>query len=555
MITLLLVDDEPMLLQSMVDNDWASIGIGAVRQAASGQEAAEVLKAHPVDIVVTDIRMPGMSGLELSKHIRAHYPHIKCILLSGYGEFSYAREAIEHGIVSYLLKPIQDEHLLAEVGRTSARIGEERKQAGSTNRAVQVLRSHLPKLRARLLAELLQGELHQLSGLQERLDEYELSFVQDAECALVMLRLEQMFRSDYAQDEVLFAYAVRNIACELLERGYMVWPGDIKRGYVCLLLQSRVHAAARTGGAEARLLPADDSPPAPVDAILLNQVLRELQQQVAALLNGRISALVQPCVNFPGELPARYRELVNEMRKIPRSEQSFVLVSGQFLPLVQPLHAMYTPPSLQQLLEGGRWQDARTKVDEILTEMASRNAETEESMRELYHTLRNALAYIAHLKGKTLPELVGWQSEVPESSPVFRRSELMRQWCADVLAGVEKAGTSEAPDPRRELLAKIHRFIESNISGDVSLQSIADHVDLHPVYLSSLYKQEAQENISDYIMRYRMEKAAMLLKSTNTRIYELAGMLGFVNPPYFSKLFKAYYKATPQEYRDRFYER
>ncbi|MFH0070860.1 response regulator, partial [Peribacillus sp. NPDC056705] len=66
MITLLLVDDEPMLLQSMVDNDWASIGIGAVRQAASGQEAAEVLKAHPVDIVVTDIRMPGMSGLELS---------------------------------------------------------------------------------------------------------------------------------------------------------------------------------------------------------------------------------------------------------------------------------------------------------------------------------------------------------------------------------------------------------------------------------------------------------------------------------------------------------
>ncbi|MBD2846991.1 response regulator [Paenibacillus sp. IB182496] len=531
MIELLLVDDEPMLLQSMIDNDWDAIGIGAVRQASSGQEAAEVLKTHRIDIVVTDIRMPGMSGLELSAHIRDHYPHIRVVLLSGYGEFAYAREAIAYGIVSYLLKPIQDEQLLAEVGRVAAGILKERRHAGDAARAALALRTHLPELRARLLGELLDGTAP-AAELEARLQEYELAFRPGAACALVLLRLEQAFREDKPQDEALFGYAVRNMAAELLGSAYAVWPGGGEGGYLPLLLLS----------------PGETPPP-------LLDLLAELQRQVETLLKGRVSALVQPQTQFPGELPSHYRELRNELRKIPRSARGFVLEGGQPRVLAQPLHALYAPPTLQHLLEGGRWQDAQTRLEELLAALASSEAETEEYLHEVYHALRGALVYAAHLQGKTLQELAGWQAELGEDSPVLRRPELMAEWTAAVLRQAEASAGGETADPRRELIAKIHRFIERNISGDVSLQSIADHVELHPVYLSSLYKQETEENISDYIMRYRMEKAAMLLRSTNTRIYELAGMLGFVNPPYFSKLFKAYYKATPQEYRDRFDER
>ncbi|MNC20219.1 Multiple antibiotic resistance protein MarA [compost metagenome] len=110
---------------------------------------------------------------------------------------------------------------------------------------------------------------------------------------------------------------------------------------------------------------------------------------------------------------------------------------------------------------------------------------------------------------------------------------------------------AEYNDHKRQLLARIHRFIEDNLARDVSLQSIADHVNLHAVYLSSMYKQETGDNLSEYIMRYRMEQAAVLLRSTEIKIYELASRLGFQNPPYFSKLFKNYYGITPQEYRDR----
>jgi len=100
------------------------------------------------------------------------------------------------------------------------------------------------------------------------------------------------------------------------------------------------------------------------------------------------------------------------------------------------------------------------------------------------------------------------------------------------------------------VVQRVRQFIDERLASDVSLQAIADHVFLHPVYLSKVYKLETGESISDYLFRIRMDRAAYLLKNTHHKIYEITSMLGYQNVPYFIKVFKRHFGKTPQEFRD-----
>lgn len=535
MIQLLLVDDEPVLLKSMVENDWARIGVGYVFQAASGLEAAEVLKKTPIDIVVTDIRMPGMNGLQLCEHIQEHYPRTKCILLSGYGEFEYARQAIKFGTVNYLLKPIKDEELMDEVSRVKKLTQQEWEHVGSLERARQTLHVHLPLLRSNLLNNLLSGGSLSSSALTERMKEYQLPFVTGMDCSFILVRMEGAFGNSEEGDFLLFEYAVHNIACEILEADYDVWYCKDSFGYLCFLLQDKV----KDGSLDK------------VDDKALEKSAYELQLKVAGFLKGQISVLISDWGVFPDELAVHYRKSLNEFRKVPRSDREITIMSGKPRVQSRSLQSLYSPPSIGQLLEAGRWADARNKLSDVFEEMSSKKMDTEEHMMEVIYTLMNAFLYIAHLQGKTLMEVSGWETDVTADPRTLYRTDRVMEWAVGVLQSMESGSIREFKDSKSQLISKIHRFIEAHIANDVSLQTIADHVNLHPVYLSSLYKQEMKENISDFIMRYRMEKAGVMLGSTDIKIYELASQMGFQNPPYFSKLFKNYYGVTPQEYRDR----
>lgn len=533
MSRLLFVDDEPVILNSMIANDWHAIGIKEVYKAASGLEAVEWLERVSIDIVVTDIRMPGMDGLQLCKYVQEHHPLTKCILLSGYGEFEYAKQAIVYGTANYLLKPVSDEELMREVARTKALQEQEWERLGSFERARQMLHAHLPMLRSSLLGDLLGGMRLPQAVLEERMKEYQLSFELGAECTLLLVRLDE---SEAAiTDAALYTFAIGNIASELLESRYELWQATDANGYLCFLLQDKKR----------------HEPGASDDWSQLKRLAEELVHKVAAFLRGEISVLLGEPREYPLELVDQYRRSLNAFRKIPRSERGVVVYAEETPTQSRSLDSLYAPPGFQQLLESRRWSEARQKLTSLFAEMRERKLDTEEHIREVVYTLMNAFLYIAHQQGKTLMELTGFEADITAEHELFSRLDPVLEWAEMAFRNLESTEVREFKDNKSQLITKIHRFIEANLANDVSLQAIADHVSLHPAYLSSLYKQEMKENISDFIMRYRMEKASVLLRTTDIKIYELSSMLGFQNPPYFSKLFKYHYRVTPNEYRDR----
>ena len=132
MFQVLIVDDEPAVLEGLAYTmPWEELEVEQVHQASSAAEALKLLNRHHVDIVITDIRMPGMSGLELIQEIRRSWSGVRCIILSGHGEFEYAREAIRMETTDYLLKPIEADELTETVRSVQDKLRAEWEQIGA----------------------------------------------------------------------------------------------------------------------------------------------------------------------------------------------------------------------------------------------------------------------------------------------------------------------------------------------------------------------------------------------------------------------------------------
>jgi two-component system response regulator YesN len=531
---ILLVDDEPFAVDDLAMTiDWDALGIEAVFKAYSGAEALDILGRRPIDIVVTDITMPGMSGLELAAAIRKRWKQTKVILLSGYAEFDYARQALEIGVSEYLTKPISDEEFVRKLKQVMQTIRREWQQIASYERAMSLFEEHLPLLRNNLLRDLIQGKKITRERLTAQLAKFQLPFEEGCRIALLVMRLEGS-RSFSADDMFLFEYAIDNIARELYGGDFALWNCNDELGHLVYAVKPTAEAS---DGAESE------------SYARITLLAEELQRSVEHYLRGRISIVISRTGLFPDDLPALYQSSLGLLRRYIGSEHGFFMTMDRDdgPGAVASLTRLYEPPSFMQLFESGRWENVMEKLDAVFGELAHKRIDTAEHLREIHIQLLSACLYIAHKNGKMLADLAG--VELTDRQPPLDAAQL-KDWAVQLVTRIRNRLEAEMSDTRRQLVRQVHEYIDSHLDS-ATLQSIAHHVSLHPVYLSKVYKQETGQSISDTIYRRRMEQATHLLRNTKLKIYEITTMLGYSNAHYFIKLFKEYSGLTPQEYRDR----
>ena len=221
---ILLVDDEPYAVDDLaISMEWETLGITEVYKAYSAFEALDRLKRTPIDIVLTDITMPGMSGIELAGAIRKNWKQTKVLLLSGYAEFESAKQALAYGVTDYLTKPIADDELARKLLDVMRAIREEWREIASYERAVSVFEEHLPLLRNNLLRDLTQGSRLSRDRIGAQLAKLQLPFAAGDDVVLMTIRLEGEFHQFGTDDMFLFEYAIDNIARELFGADHALW--------------------------------------------------------------------------------------------------------------------------------------------------------------------------------------------------------------------------------------------------------------------------------------------------------------------------------------------
>ncbi|MDQ1910762.1 response regulator [Paenibacillus sp. GD4] len=538
MVQLLIVDDEMHVVERLAGTiDWQAIGIEQVHKAYNGLEALELMEQALIDIVITDIQMPGMTGLELAAMIQRRWPKTKCLLLSGYSEFEYAQEALRYGTEDYLLKPVKEPELVAAVGRVMEKLREEWQEVVSRQRLTYTLKENLPLLRSTLLSDVLQGLRMSEASLREKMDLLGLAGHTSRSFSIMMIRLEEAFLEFDPSRLSLMEYAIGNMVEELFGDRYDSWNTKDPHDYLVFVMTEKQGTTDPDGAA------------------WFERTANQLQAAVSTYLKGTISILVSTSGNFPAELRLLYSRSVEAFRRhIGREKELFLRIGeelGQLAPEVSSLQSLYEPPTLIHLLEASRWESIEEKLQAAFEEMERKQAESQEHVMEVYFSIASAYTYISHKNGRQLSQLIAEDyGKLTEGVP-FRTLQQLKDWAYRTLRRIREDLERQTQDTRHSVIRQIQQFIEHNISNDVSLQKIAEHVYLHPVYVSKIYKLETGENLSDYLHRVRMDKAEYLLRNTDEKIYEIAAQLGYQRPHSFNHAFKKAFGKTPQEYRDQ----
>jgi len=407
---------------------------------------------------------------------------------------------------------------------------------GSQQKALYTLRSHLPLMKSSLLQDLIGGKMISAENLTKKMEMLEIPLALEQSSAILMVRIDRPFKDDDEQSISLFEYSIANMAEEIMGPHYHVWFCTNEFHDLVFLVANRE-----------TLLPIESN------RRLLERMGHQLQACVASYLKGKVSVLVSDWGDFPGQIAELYRMSLSMFRKLSGNEQEFFIRlwdAPQQAP-VRSLQRLYEPPTLLQLMEAGRWMEARSKLEHICNELSEDPLNTDEHRAEAFYYISNAMSYIAHLQGKHLSDVLGEHREPLHFPSRFRTTKQLYDWSLQLLQQIESMHQKETRETHSSFVHKVQQYIEHHLSEDVSLQALAEHVFLHPAYISAMYKQETGENLSDYIYRYRMERACYLLRNTRAKIYEIAEQLGYQYTPYFSKLFKNQYGVTPQEYREQ----
>ncbi|CAM4110886.1 response regulator [Paenibacillus alkaliterrae] len=546
MAKLLIVDDEEHVVERLaVLIPWEQIGITFVYKANSAYEALELLNVQAIEIVITDIRMPGMSGLELSERIREKWMTTKCILLSGHAEFEYAKEAIRCGTASYLLKPVKDEELLATVSCVLGALQEEWSAIISQERITRTLRENLPQLRCNLLNTLLQGRRYSNDELRDKMALLAVPDFIGQPFSLLLVRLEDPFYGYEPRRLALVEYAVGNMAEELFAPHYELWHGKDPHDYLVFMVKTGIAPLSGNACTEET-------------QHALERMAAQLQEAIHKYLKGSVTVLISRSGTFPKDLATLYDGTLSALRKRVGAEQDLILtVVDDMLEgtEVRPVPSLYELPTLSQLLEAGHWTAVDQRIERIFEELRTKREEVEEHVLEVYFAFSSAVTHYAHKNGRPLAGLIGPSYEKLLHGAPYRSVQQLHDWIDAVMGSLRTETETEAKDSRAKLIADIRRFVERDLAADVSLTAISEHVYMHPVYVSKIYKRETGESVSDYVYRLRMLKAAHLLLHTHDKIYEIAESIGYQRAHSFINVFKKHTGLTPQEYRDTYYSK
>ncbi|WP_150269572.1 response regulator [Paenibacillus tepidiphilus] len=549
---MMIVDDEPIILDGLyeyfVKADLPDLEIIKVHSAAY---AIEWLNTVKIDIVLSDICMPGMDGMQLIQEIVDRWPRCKVILLTGHDEFNYAHQAIRNPcVVDYLLKTEGMESIRAAVQRTLEQISAEEDEFYRTQWLRHKLPRALPQLQQQSLLELLRGPgRRDWRQLQEEFDAIRLSFRADEPVLPVLLRMETWRGAETVSDRGLIRYAAANIAEELLGDKAVVKAIDLDPGTIVCLVQLQMDAAA------------------------FSTVSREeWWMRTLRFVHGTLESIQQACSKFlqlsvsvfASEHTLAWQELgqgINRLRLAVHESPGL----GMEKLLKLDLRAGAAPPAqlqhsyaatellldqLAQCLQAGDgdWAGAFRKWVE---------AAGEDGPADPFQRLRLLSAIAASLV-RTLQELGLLEAARAETElPRMLYFTVQTPWPEivstyhSVYAWIVSRRSAASRHDESRILLVIHQYIKAHLADDLSLTRIAQEVSLNPSYLSRWYKRMTGKGISDYILEKKVELSKELLLGTPLKMHEISAQLGFSDQHYFFRFFKKTAGCTPQEFREQ----
>ncbi|THF77812.1 response regulator transcription factor [Cohnella fermenti] len=520
MLTVYLADDEPVILRGLRKLlDWDKLGLEIIGECRNGDDLIRAIEADKPDLVITDIAMPRMTGIEVLKRIREGGWPTRVVFISAYREFSYAQDALSFGAAGYLIKPINRAKLEEIVRKTVDNIRSEARQQINEVK----LRDLETKQRRHAEWEDLKSLLESPGGTP---DEAILDALQgdDSRAVFSVLAIAPDPIAAAAERwgegrRRLLLFAIRNIAEEMFGGQGACWTFPSEDRLIFLLRHApdlnvfRLAEAVHAG---------------------INEYLKQ-----------GVTIGVSPA-GSPAQLPTHHKRCREALELSYFLGWNRVLASGSL------------PPAL-----AGSGLDREKTEKELQRELFAPDGDPEPYLELLLEEIRRQAwgrkAYavslcntltIKLLRG-LLPREDDWRDEA-EQELFIRLSacptlDELFAWMRGRIRSAREELAAGSQESRQ--IVEIKRYIGDNYRSEINLETMASRFYMNPYYFSSFFKKHVGQNFKQYLTEVRMREATHLLLHSDSMLYEIAERTGFSNARQFSEIFRKYYGALPNDYR------
>ena len=516
----ILVDDEEEVIEAIKNRIfWEQLDLQIVGSATNGVKALELVEKLQPDIVITDIKMPYMDGLELSRRLNDEYRNVHVIIFTGFDEFEYAKEAVHLEVDEYMLKPINAIELSECLNRVKNSLDKEREEKLNVQKLENYFNDVLPIIQTNFFVSLIEGRVNE-SEYEKFLQVYKIDLKGPYFCCAVFHTSENNVPEEMSVEREIKARIVKKFKCrEFIYLGNTV---------LIIELESKEDTVELTD--------------------VCDKFCKWVNRVIGAVVTAGIGMVCDTILNinnsYDGAREAvSYRVLYGTKRainidEITSNKQNMGLQSEE-----TKMHELFKAIYLgnEQAIEDA----TNREVDRIHS-----NSNTV-SQYKLY-TMEMVGGFYRFCENNFIDfnDFLGEMSNPYEKVPKMDES-ILKKWIVKVSIEIGKKLKNVRNSKSRRLINDAKNIVADRyMEEDLSLDKVCSIMGVSNSYFSSIFKKEMGISFVSYLTDYRMDVAARLILDTNEKSYKIGEMVGYIDANYFSYVFKKKFGISPSKYRN-----
>ena len=508
MYQVFIADDEKYVREGLKKHiPWEKLDLQIIGEADNGKDALNFLIRNHADILITDVKMPLMDGIELVQQLREKNIAIKIVFISGYDDFEYLRSALRLEAIDYIMKSI-DLNLLEEtLNRIVSTLDKEQEVQQSRKNEMTRLDKSIAYLRRRILLDIAQGK---------NVNDIEISVLQDLD--LDAMADYFLFLLKLSGDTLKAApHEIIAVAESILPQEHNGYIFDAGNDIIAVLIQACANNSSETESASIEMLK--------------NRCIDTLHICLG------IECEASPAIRFTG---LDRMSSVFESLRTYSSKIGFAAKKKLFMPEVVELLAAVQEGSVEQMLK---------LLETSMEQIHKNNTPGDErySLLSLLLLLSDIISEMSAVQGSRANIVLDLCNNFSQCQTI----DDCRRIVINTYREVTQWSAEMNQKQKRAIVIRIKEIIDQGYCTQLSVSDIAKEVFLTPTYLSKLFKASTNQTIGEYITEKRIAKAKELLGNPTIKLYEIGFAIGYSTPSYFTRVFKKETGLSPQEYRNR----
>ena len=527
----IIVDDEELVCKGLRKYfDWSKHNIQILSDFPDGQKAYQFVQENPIDLLVTDVRMPHMDGITLAGHVKELYPDAKIIFVSGYDDVAYLKNALKVDAIDYILKSIDLNELEETVSRVVKIMDTENARKKELAEMEELLNQSFPLLQERLLLTLIRDDIEDLGNIREHIEFLNIPLDEDSRYCVLVLQLQRYYSTFSGMTErerQLLSLKIQD-ECRRIGKEY----GET----ICF--KSRV-------GEYVMIISLEEDE--------YEEKLLQISEKIQTHMKEYMDRLVYIGISnmFTGlkNIKTAYENAANAISKRYLLDDKLQISIDKYV--TDSEMKDYREKARKNLLECLS-QGNTEKVTDVLNDLFGRISQEFD-----HNEQQNLMIYLLLLPTRIINDM-----KIKTENVYSDQRAIMEQFlcCKDfheqcvliqsLYAQVATMMQSLSKTHSHAIVDQVRRKIEERYKEQISISTLAEEVYLTPTYLCVLFKQTTGSTINEYLTMTRLEKAKQLLADSNIKLYDVCYEVGYLSPSYFSRLFKKYVGISPSEYRN-----